>query len=217
MRGSTAGTSLRPIGDRPSISPAIDIVLAVNWPPHAPAPGQATSSSARSSLSVMRPAEHAPTASNTSWIVTSLPWNLPGMIDPPYSISPGRSSRASAIIVPGMVLSQPDSATTPSHIAPRTASSIESAITSRDTSDARMPSVPMLMPSETTMVLNSIGVPPAARIPSFTFAPSSRRCRLQGVASVQVFATAMSGFSRSASLSPVAFSIARAGRALCPS
>ena len=61
-----------------------------------------------------------------------------------------------------------------------TASSIESAITSRDTSDARIPSVPMLMPSETTMVLNSIGVPPAARMPSFTFAPSSRRCRLHG-------------------------------------
>ena len=113
-------------------------------------------------------------------------------------------------------MSQPDSATTPSHIAPRTASSIESAITSRDTSDARMPSVPMLMPSETTTVLNSIGVPPAARMPSLTFAPSSRRCRLQGVASVQVFATAMSGFSRSASLSPVAFSIARAGARLMP-
>ena len=74
----------------------------------------------------------------------------------------------------------------------------------------------MLMPSETTTVLNSIGVPPAARIPSLTFAPSSRRCRLQGVASVQVFATAMSGFSRSASLSPVAFSIARAGARLMP-
>ena len=71
-------------------------------------------------------------------------------------------------MVPGIVLSQPDSAMTPSHIAPRTASSIESAITSRDTSEARIPSVPMLIPSETTTVLNSIGVPPAARIPSFT-------------------------------------------------
>ena len=36
------------------------------------------------------------------------------------------------------------------------------------------------------------------------------------MASVQVFATAMSGFSRSASLSPVAFNIARAGARLMP-
>ena len=83
LRSSTAGMSLSPIGEIPSISAAIDIVLAVNWPPQAPAPGQATSSSARSSLSVMRPAEQAPTASNTSWMVTSLPRKFPGMIDPP--------------------------------------------------------------------------------------------------------------------------------------
>ena len=38
-------------------------------------------------------------------------------------------------MVPVMVLSQPDRAMTPSHIAPRTASSIESAITSRETSE----------------------------------------------------------------------------------
>src|SRR5450432_4002812 len=138
------------------------------------------------------------------------------MIVPPYSIRPGRSRRASAIMVPGMVLSQPDSAMTASHMAPRTASSIESAITSREISEARIPSVPMLIPSETTMVLNSIGVPPAARIPSLTLAPSSRRCRLQGVASVQVLATAMSGRSRSAFVRPVAFSMARAGARLIP-
>ncbi len=110
-----------------------------------------------------------------------------------------------------MVLSQPDRATTPSHSAPRTASSIESAMTSREIREARIPSVPMLMPSETTTVLNSIGVPPAARIPSLTFSPSARRCMLHGVASVQVLATAISGRSRSASVRPVAFNIARAG------
>ena len=65
-------------------------------------------------------------------------------------------------------------------------------------------------------MLNSIGVPPAARIPSFTLAASSRRCMLHGVTSVQVLATAMSGLSRSASVSPVAFNIARAGARLIP-
>src|ERR1700690_1213203 len=39
---------------------------------------------------------------------------------------------------------------------------------------------------------------------------------LHGVTSDQVFATAISGFSRSASVSPVAFSIARAGARLMP-
>ena len=57
----------------PSTWKAIAIVLAVNWPPHAPAPGLATFSSAISSSSVILPAACAPIASNTSWIVTSWP------------------------------------------------------------------------------------------------------------------------------------------------
>ena len=67
----------------PSTSKAIAIVLAVNWPPQAPAPGQATSSSACSSSSVIFPAACAPTASKTSWIVTSSPLKRPGAIEPP--------------------------------------------------------------------------------------------------------------------------------------
>src|SRR6476659_341558 len=58
------------------------MVLAVNWPPQAPAPGLATPSSSYSSSSVIRPAACAPTASKTSWIVTSLPWKWPGAIEP---------------------------------------------------------------------------------------------------------------------------------------
>jgi len=55
------------------------------------------------------------------------------------------------------------------------ADSIESAITSRLIRDVFIPSVPIVMPSLMAMVLNSIGVPPAARIPSFTLAESRRR------------------------------------------
>ena len=76
---------------------------------------------------------------------------------------------------PGMVLSQATSATMPSNMWPRTTSSMESAMTSRLTSEAFMPSVPMVTPSEMAMVLNSMGVPPAARMPSFTLTASSRR------------------------------------------
>ena len=38
-----------------------------------------------------------------------------------------------------------------------------------------MPGVPIVMPSEIATVLNSIGVPPAARMPSLTRAESARR------------------------------------------
>ncbi len=48
-------------------------------------------------------------------------------------------------------------------------------MTSRLMSDARIPSVPIVMPSLIETVLNSIGVPPAARMPSLTFAASSRK------------------------------------------
>ncbi len=52
---------------------------------------------------------------------------------------------------------------------------MESQISSRLTSEAFMPSVPMVMPSLTATVLNSIGVPPAARTPSLMRVASWRR------------------------------------------
>ncbi len=76
---------------------------------------------------------------------------------------------------PGMVLSQATSAMMPSNMCPRPTSSIESAMRSRLTSEAFMPSVPMVTPSLMAMVLNSMGVPPASRIPALTWVASSRR------------------------------------------
>ena len=121
------------------------------------------------------------------------------------------SSRATAITPPGMVLSQPTSTTSPSKRLPRATSSIESAMTSRLTREARMPSLPMVMPSEMDTVLNSIGVPPAARIPSLMRSPSRRRWKLQGPISIHVFATPMMGRPSASSSNPTAFSIDRAG------
>ena len=65
-----------------------------------------------------------------------------------------------------------------------------------------MPSVPIVMPSLIETVLNSIGVPPAARIPSFTAAASSRRCELQGPISIHVLATPMIGLLSASSSKP---------------
>jgi hypothetical protein len=65
--------------------------------------------------------------------------------------------------------------------------------------------------------LNSIGVPPAARMPSFTCFASARWFRLHGMVSIQVVPTPTSGFARSSSVKPTPFSIARAGARSTPS
>ena len=51
--------------------------------------------------------------------------------------------------------------------------------------------------SSLSAVLNSIGVPPASRMPCFTAAATSRRWKLQGPISVHVLATPMMGLCRS--------------------
>ena len=75
----------------------------------------------------------------------------------------------------------------------------------------------MLIPSEIDTVLNSMGVPPAARIPSLTLAASRRRWKLHGPISIHVFATPTMGRDRSSSEKPTAFNIARDGARSGPS
>ena len=76
--------------------------------------------------------------------------------------------------MPGRVLSQRGEGDDAVEEVARATSSIESAITSRETRLARIPLVPIVMPSEIAIVLNSIGVPPASRMPSLTLAASAR-------------------------------------------
>jgi hypothetical protein len=85
----------------------------------------------------------------------------------------------------GMVLSQPTMSTSPSKLCPRATSSMESAITSREIRDAFIPSVPMVTPSLMEIVLNSMGVPPAARMPALTRSARARWFQLQGMVSIQ--------------------------------
>ena len=129
----------------------------------------------------------------------------------------GRLSRAIAMTMAGIVLSQPDSVTRPSSRWPRATSSTESAIQSRLMSEAFMPSVPMAMPSVTEIVLNSIGVPPLARTPSATFWASLRWFELHGVSSIQQWAMPTSGRARSSSVKPTARKYERAAARSGPS
>ena len=125
--------------------------------------------------------------------------------------------RAMAIIAPGMFLSHPPTTSKPSMHWALQAVSIESAITSRETSEYFIPSVPIEMPSLTVIVPNICGITPAARR-----AASARRARpsrpmLQGVMVLKALATPTIGFSKSASPKPTARSIARLGERCTPS
>ena len=116
-----------------------------------------------------------------------------------------------------MLLSQPARPTKPSKRSANTTVSTESVMTSRDTSEARMPSWPMLIPSLTVIVPNSSGYPPAANTPSFTWAASLCSVMLHGVTSFHAEATPTCGFTQSSSPMPTARSIARAGALRMPS
>ena len=56
LAGSSAGMPLRPAGESPRNSTTMVIVLAVNWPPQAPAPGHAAFSTSYSSSRLILPA-----------------------------------------------------------------------------------------------------------------------------------------------------------------
>ena len=75
---------------------------------------------------------------------------------------PGTFIRAIAITPAGMFLSQPPATSTPSMHWPLTEVSIASAMTSRETSEYFMPSVPMPMPSVTVGMPKTWGIAPAS-------------------------------------------------------
>ena len=85
-----------------------------------------------------------------------------------------------------MFLSQPPIATSPSKPSAPATVSIESAITSRDTSEYFIPSVPIEMPSDTVMVPKMTAFPPAPFTPVDARAESVSMCMLHGVTSLQV-------------------------------
>jgi hypothetical protein len=107
-----------------------------------------------------------------------------------------------AMMQPGMFLSQPPMATTPSMPSQPTTVSMESAMTSRLTSEYFMPSVPMEMPSEMVMVLKMIALPPAASTPLADSLASPSMCMLHGVTMLQVEAMPTMDFWKSAVSKP---------------
>ena len=129
---------------------------------------------------------------------------------------PGTLIRAIAIIAPGMFLSQPPTQRTPSISCPFTAVSIASAITSRETSEYFMPSVPMPMPSVTVGKPNTCGIAPAAFTAAAARSTSGWMPALQGFMVEWPLATPTIAFWKSPSPKPTARSIARFGERAAP-
>ena len=111
---AVAGMPLRPAGEMPMASMIVAMVLAVNWPPQAPAVGHAAFSTQLNSLSSILPAreraDRLEDVLHRERLAVEVPWS----IEPPYSARPGMSRRASAIMTPGLVLSQAERQTRPS-------------------------------------------------------------------------------------------------------
>ena len=124
---------------------------------------------------------------------------------------PGTFMRAIAIMPPGMFLSQPPTTSTPSMAWPLTEVSMASAITSRDTSEYFIASVPMPMPSVTVGTPNTCGLAPAASSAAMARSTSGWMPALQGFMVEWPLATPTIGLSKSPSLKPTARSMARLG------
>ena len=85
---------------------------------------------------------------------------------PPETITAGMLRRAAAMSIPGVTLSQLVSKTMASKAWAVIMISMESAINSRLGMGIFMPLWPVASPSQTAMVGNSKGVPPASAMPS---------------------------------------------------
>ena len=158
----TAGTVPLPGRARPSTSIMQFIVLAVNMPEQEPQPGQALSSISWRAASSILPAERMPTPSNTLLRSRTLPLFCPAIIGPPDMTTEGRLSSAAAIAMPGTILSQFGTRTSPSKACARAMTSMESMMSSRLARENFIPSWFIAIPSHTPMTGNSIGSPPAA-------------------------------------------------------
>ena len=114
-----------------------------------------------------------------------------------------------AMAQPGMVLSHPPMATSPAKPSAPTTVSIEAALTSRETSEYFIPSLPIEMPSEIVIVPKMMPFPPPAPTPASASRASLSMCILHGVTMLQVLAMPTCDFLKSSRANPTACSIAR--------
>ena len=165
---NTAGTVPFPGSPIPSASVKQFIVFAVYIPEQDPHVGHAKSSTKFNSFFVILPCSYSPTYSKTLLNPIFLPLYTPANIAPPLINIDGILSLEDAISIPGTTLSQLGINTIASNGVAIAVASIESAIICLVTNEYFIPIWFIAKPSQIPIVLNSIGIPPAFLIPSFT-------------------------------------------------
>ena len=116
----------------------------------------------------------------------------------------GRLRRDIAITQPGIFLSQPGRVIKPSYHCAPIIVSIESAITSRDCNEKRIPLVPIEIPSLTPTVLKRIPTKPASTTPFLTSSARVSKCILHGLPSYHTLPIPIWALAISVSFKPVA-------------
>ena len=177
----------------PSDSSRQFMEFAVYMPQHEPQPGQHLFSISLSSSSDILPALTAPTASNIVDSDALRPFTTPDSMGPPDTTTVGRLTLHAPMSMPGTILSQLGTSTTPSKAWPMSMDSTLSAISSREGREYFIPACPIAMPSQTPMDGMTKGVPPAAYMPALTASATLSRCRCPGTISLFAEMTAMSG------------------------
>ena len=158
----------------PSASMAQAMVFAVYMPPQQPGPGIAVLSTSCSSLSVIVPLRVRPDG-------------LEDRDDVAVLVAPGgwcRHRRTRRAVQPRhghhaarhVLVAAADGHEAVQALRRPTTVSMESAMTSRDTSEYLMPGVPIEMPSETVMVLKTIALAAGGVRACRRFASPARRC-----------------------------------------
>ena len=114
----------------------------------------------------------------------------------------GMLTRAAAMRRPGTFLSQLGIITSPSNWWATAIHSVASAMRSRVTREYFMPVWPMAMPSQTAMAGNSMGVPPAIRMPALTASAIRSSSRCPGTISLKELTTPTRGRDSSSAVRP---------------
>ena len=170
-RESTAGIAALWGKPRPSASTMAAIVEAVPMVMQCPAERDMQDSAWKNSCSVILPVLSSALKRQTSVPEPMFcPRYLPLSIGPPETTSVGKSQLAAPITRAGVVLSQPQSRTTPSMGLARSDSS-----TSMLTKFRYSIAVGRMLVSPVDMTGNSSGRPPASHTPRFTRSAKSRR------------------------------------------
>src|SRR5690606_32227254 len=145
-------------------------------------------SATESSSWLIAPARFASLNRQMSDVPISFPRYFPVSIGPPDTTMVGRSTLHAPITSEGVVLSQPQSNTTPSSGFARIDSSTSMLARLRYSI-----AVGFINVSPSDMTGNSTGNPPASSTPRFTDSASSRKCALHGVSSDQVLHIPITG------------------------